>query len=602
MAINKVVYGDQTLVDLTSDTVSPDKLLSGETAHDRSGNQISGSVVVQNYTAGDGIDISANNEISVDTTFTEASTRTNISSGDTLATIWGKIKKFFSDLKTVAFTGSYNDLSNKPTIPSAQVNSDWNASSGVAQILNKPSLATVATSGSYNDLSNKPTIPDISTKVSKSGDTMTGLLNLNTTNNVALNFRPNNNDYSTTISYQTSGNEACVFATKNAVTSFMFINGEDSITNHADSRWQSLTPALQIKNNRVSIGARINSGATPSHQLEVYGSVSSLFQNTSTDTPIFLNGNASGSYICYRKNDGTVFGYIGVNSSKKPVFYDSSAKEILTTDTGLRLSGGNMSGKIYTSATRLLQWTTSDSDNNPDGTSWYGLGRFRASGESGDRVCLANYWGLSFRASAAGNIRANGYEILTTNTGLAKSGGTMTGNIQFASGGALFYGTGATSSATAFVKGSGYLNLCSPGIQCRNWADNGWAGITGTSFTPQNNSSRKIKENIKPITEEEATKLLDVNVVSFDYKQGAGFGDGDERKGKFGVIAEEINEVIPSVVSYQINEDHTVDYSIPSGVSYDKFVPHLIKLVQMQQKEIDDLKKQVNYLFNQNNT
>jgi hypothetical protein len=40
-----------------------------------------------------------------------------------------------------------------------QVNSDWNASSGVAQILNKPALATVATSGNYNDLSNKPAIP-----------------------------------------------------------------------------------------------------------------------------------------------------------------------------------------------------------------------------------------------------------------------------------------------------------------------------------------------------------------------------------------------------------------------------------------------------------
>lgn len=63
------------------------------------------------------------------------------------------------ELATVATTGSYNDLSNKPTIPAAQVNSDWNASSGVAQILNKPTLATVATSGSYNDLTNKPTIP-----------------------------------------------------------------------------------------------------------------------------------------------------------------------------------------------------------------------------------------------------------------------------------------------------------------------------------------------------------------------------------------------------------------------------------------------------------
>lgn len=62
------------------------------------------------------------------------------------------------DLAAVAFSGSYNDLDNTPTIPAAQVNSDWNASSGVAEILNKPTLASVATSGSYNDLSNTPNI------------------------------------------------------------------------------------------------------------------------------------------------------------------------------------------------------------------------------------------------------------------------------------------------------------------------------------------------------------------------------------------------------------------------------------------------------------
>lgn len=74
-----------------------------------------------------------------------------------------------ADLSTVATSGSYNDLSDKPTIPAAQVNSDWNASSGVAQILNKPNLATVATSGSYNDLSNKPTIPSEVTESTVSG-------------------------------------------------------------------------------------------------------------------------------------------------------------------------------------------------------------------------------------------------------------------------------------------------------------------------------------------------------------------------------------------------------------------------------------------------
>ena len=87
------------------------------------------------------------------------------------------------ELATVATSGLYSDLSgtptipaaqvnsdwnavsgvaeilNKPTIPAAQVNSDWNSNSGVSQILNKPSLAAVATSGSYSDLTGTPSVP-----------------------------------------------------------------------------------------------------------------------------------------------------------------------------------------------------------------------------------------------------------------------------------------------------------------------------------------------------------------------------------------------------------------------------------------------------------
>lgn len=41
--VNKVVYGSKTLIDLTSDTVTEDKILSGFTAHDKSGAPISGT-------------------------------------------------------------------------------------------------------------------------------------------------------------------------------------------------------------------------------------------------------------------------------------------------------------------------------------------------------------------------------------------------------------------------------------------------------------------------------------------------------------------------------------------------------------------------------
>ena len=65
--------------------------------------------------------------------FTIAKERENISSNETLSTILGKIMKWFFDLKSVAFTGSYNDLNDKPEL----------------------------FSGDYADLNNKPTIPTL---------------------------------------------------------------------------------------------------------------------------------------------------------------------------------------------------------------------------------------------------------------------------------------------------------------------------------------------------------------------------------------------------------------------------------------------------------
>ena len=51
MAINKVIYGNDTLIDLTSDTVEAGNLLSGETAHDRSGAQITGTATADTLDA-----------------------------------------------------------------------------------------------------------------------------------------------------------------------------------------------------------------------------------------------------------------------------------------------------------------------------------------------------------------------------------------------------------------------------------------------------------------------------------------------------------------------------------------------------------------------
>lgn len=62
MAINKVIYGGTTLIDLTSDTVDTSNLLSGYTAHDKSGAVITGSCSYDADTSG--ADVSASEILS----------------------------------------------------------------------------------------------------------------------------------------------------------------------------------------------------------------------------------------------------------------------------------------------------------------------------------------------------------------------------------------------------------------------------------------------------------------------------------------------------------------------------------------------------------
>lgn len=144
----------------------------------------------------------------INPSFEEANTRENIKKKDNYFTILGKIKKFFTDLKTIAFTGSYNDLENKPDIPAAVAvkgNAEKNYRTGNVNLTpdnigalpiggdtaeNITTFSTtsarenlksgekhsilfgkiakwladlkkVAFSGNYNDLSNKPTIPTV---------------------------------------------------------------------------------------------------------------------------------------------------------------------------------------------------------------------------------------------------------------------------------------------------------------------------------------------------------------------------------------------------------------------------------------------------------
>ena len=84
----------------------------------------------------------------------------NIIKGNSTVDVYGTIV----NLSDVATTGSYNDLNDKPTIPAAQVQSDWNASSGMGVILNKPTIPDAQVQSDWNASSgmgvilNKPSV------------------------------------------------------------------------------------------------------------------------------------------------------------------------------------------------------------------------------------------------------------------------------------------------------------------------------------------------------------------------------------------------------------------------------------------------------------
>lgn len=107
--------------------------------------------------------------------FTQAGTRENIRSGEKHKTLFGKIAKYFSDLKPVAFTGSYNDLQDKPSnlAPAAHRHSK-------SDITDFPSSLPASDVYSWAKAASKPAYTaDEVGALPISGGTVTGGLNIN---------------------------------------------------------------------------------------------------------------------------------------------------------------------------------------------------------------------------------------------------------------------------------------------------------------------------------------------------------------------------------------------------------------------------------------
>ena len=93
------------------------------------------------------------------------------------------------------------------------------------------------------------------------------------------------------------------------------------------------------------------------------------------------------------------------------------------------------------------------------------------------------------------------------------------------------------------------------------------AGITTAS-------DRRLKENIKPTPVNALDKIKELNLIAFDYIK-------DKSYEEIGLIAQEVQEVIPSAIETYAGEDTHLT------INYSKFIPYLIKAVQELNQKLE---------------
>lgn len=182
----------------------------------------------------------------------------------------------------------------------------------------------------------------------------------------------------------------------------------------------------------------------------------------------------------------------------------------------------------------------------------------------------------------------------STNIYMLTQNGSYGGWIKLTSDGSMHL-----MSNSVFLKagnnGIAYLQVNNR-VSVVDLANSTWKPIYAAAFTV--NSSKVVKENIVDMPKDKAKKILNLRVVEFDYINGA--------KNQCGLIAEEVIDILPYCVD--IPEDYSKEKALEQiangelpdvpGIDYSKLVAPLIKLVQMQQEQIELLTHKVDELIN----
>ena len=149
-------------------------------------------------------------------------------------------------------------------------------------------------------------------------------------------------------------------------------------------------------------------------QTNTYGDWKTLLDSTNyTSYTVKKDGTgASGTWgISITGNAATATKATSADSATKAT-QDGNGNTI--TSTYLPLTGGSVTGTITTSASQILKWTPSTTDNNDTGCSWYGIGTYKAS-DGYKRLNISHYFGINFTTKNSDScFTHNGNTIITS--------------------------------------------------------------------------------------------------------------------------------------------------------------------------------------------
>jgi hypothetical protein len=337
------------------------------------------------------------------------------------------------------------------------------------------------------------------------------------------------------------------------------------------------------------------------------------------------NNTAVGAFALEQNTNGdlnTAVGYNALRENLSGPFNTAVGASALrfntggydNTATGAGALGGNTGGKSNSAFGRnalvfnvggnqntavgahALQGNVSASDNTAVGFSALqsnntgadnvavGLYALRASTSGSRNVAIGNaalrYLGSYNESTGSYNI-AIGYGA-GKNVGFGASAGSSNIHIGHLGQSTDSYMIRIGSAQTATYVAGVYMQPMSNGGNHAVWVDS----VGKLGMEPP--SSRRFKEDIRDLGDD-SHAILELRPVAFRYKRRDGEQAADTPEARplqAGLIAEEVDEVLPSLVRRDANGD-------PLGVEYYELIPLLLNELQRQEREIAALREQV---------